>query len=213
MIVTRQRRKKFPWKRVLYFTGFFAVLFAALWWTPSRVWLARGPVTTPVWNATAPVWKPLSKPFDMASQQSTIASQAAEIQRLNAEVTADQTKIADRDKQISQLTSQVNQAQQDAAVPHVSKPAGSVPANPTPQQVAVVSGDLTQSATPDMRRTAQEWGAMDSEAAAKVVERLPDAYVARIFALMTPDSVGAILENLPPGYAARLTQEHPELKR
>lgn len=213
MIVTRQRRKKFPWKPVLYFTAFIAVIAAALWWTPSRVWLARGPVTTPVWNATAPAWKPLAKPFDVAAQQGTIDSQASEIQRLNAEVTADEAKIADRDKQISQLTTQVNQAQQAAAAPHVSKPAGGVSANPTAPAVAAVSGDLTASATPDMRRTAQEWGAMDSEAAAKVVQHLPDAYVARIFALMTPDSVGAILENLPPGYAARLTQEHPELKR
>lgn len=213
MIVTRQRRKKFPWKRVLYFTGFIAIIAAALWWTPSRVWLARGPVMTPVWNATAPVWKPLAKPFDMAAKQGTIDSQAAEIQRLNAEVSADQAKISDRDKQISQLTSQLNQAQQTAVESHASKPAGGVSANPTAPAVAVVSGDLTSNATPDMRRTAQEWGAMDSEAAAKVVQRLPDAYVARIFALMTPDSVGAILENLPPGYAARITQDRPELKR
>ena len=213
MIVTRHRRKKFPWKRVLYFTVFIAALAAAILWTPSRVWLARGPVTTPVWNATAPVWKPIAKPFNIAAQQGTIDAQASEIQRLNAEVTGDQAKIADRDKQISQLTSQLNQAQQTAAEPHPSKPAGGVTASPTAPAVAVVSGDLTTSATPDMRRTAQEWGAMDSEAAANLVQRLPDAYVARIFALMTPDSVGAILENLPPGYAARLTQEHPELKR
>jgi len=54
---------------------------------------------------------------------------------------------------------------------------------------------------------------MDSESAAKVVQKLPDAYVARIFALMPPDTVGAILENSPSVYAAQLTQEHPELKQ
>jgi flagellar motility protein MotE (MotC chaperone) len=52
---------------------------------------------------------------------------------------------------------------------------------------------------------------MDADAAAKVVQRLPDAYVARIFAIMPADSVGAILENLPAAYAARLTQDRPEL--
>jgi flagellar motility protein MotE (MotC chaperone) len=64
-----------------------------------------------------------------------------------------------------------------------------------------------------MRRTAAVWAAMDAESAAKVVQKLPQDYVARVFALMSPDAVGAILENLPASYAAQITQEHPQLHR
>ncbi len=213
MIVTRQRRRRFPWKRVLYPLGFLAVLTLALWWTPSRTWLATGPVTTPIWNATAPVWKPLAKPFDVAAQQGTINTQVAEIQQLQKQLAQAQAQVTDRDKQITQLQSQLDQSQQDAATAHASTgPKGAVAPNATPPSIPVVA-DLSQQATTDMRRTAQVWGSMEAEAAAKVVQKLPDAYVARIFSLMSPDAVGAILENLPAGYAARLTGEHPELKR
>lgn len=213
MIVTRQRRRRFPWKRVLFPLGFLTVLALALWWTPSRTWLATGPVTTPVWNATAPVWKPIAKPFDMAAQQGTIKAQTAQIQALQKQVAQAQAQVTDRDKQISQMQTQLDQSQQDAVTAHATGGVkGAVTPNATPASIPVVA-DLSQQGTADMRRTAQVWGSMDSEAAAKVVQKLPDAYVARVFALMSPDSVGAILENLPSGYAARLTGEHPELKR
>ena len=211
MIVTRRRKKRFPWKRTLIPAAAVAVIAFALWWSPSREFIASNPVTGPLWNA--PVWKPIAKPFDAAAQQGTISAQTAQINELARQLADAQTQIAARDKQISQLQTQLNQSQQDAAVSHASKPAGTVVPNTTAPGADVVTADLTQSGTADMRRTAQVWSAMDSEAAAKVVQRLPDAYVARIFALMPPDSVGAILENLPAGYAARLTQEHPELKR
>ena len=64
-----------------------------------------------------------------------------------------------------------------------------------------------------MRRTAQVWANMDATNAAKVVQRLPIPYVARVLALMSPDDAGAILDAVPPAFAAQVTQENPQLKR
>jgi len=200
VIVTRRRRKPFPWKRILFPLGVLAIAAFALWCGPSRALLA-------------PVWKPVAKPFDVVSQQETISGQAEQLSSLMKQLADARAQIADRDKQISQLQTQINQSQQDAAAAQASKPGAQVAAVNSGAQPAEVSSDLSQSATADMRRTAEVWAAMDSEASAKLIQKLPDAYVAREFALMSPDSVGVILENLPPAYAARLTQEHPELKR
>ncbi|MFN2449729.1 MAG: hypothetical protein ABR508_08045 [Candidatus Baltobacteraceae bacterium] len=210
MIVTRRRKKPFPWKRVMYSAAAAAIVTLALWWAPSRTFLAASPVTAPVRNA--PFLKPLARPFDLAAQQGTLNAQSAQIDALSKEVNDARSQIAQRDKQITQLQTQLSQAQQGSAVAPASKPAGGIAANPA-AAIPVVSADLAQDGTAGMHRTALVWGAMDSEAAAKVVQKLPEAYVARIFALMPPDSVGAILENLPAAYAAQLTQEHPELKR
>lgn len=207
MIVTRQRKKPFPWKRVLLPAAAIALLVAALSWAPSRTWIATGPLA-PVWKAASPVWKPIAAPFDAAGQARTVSAQSAQIADLQKQLQQARADITDRDKQISQLQTQVNDAQQQAAVASAAKP----PA-PVAQASAAPAPDLGTQGTPDMRRTAQVWSAMDSEAAAKIVQRLPQDYVARVFALMSPDSVGAILENLPASYAARLTQEHPELHR
>jgi flagellar motility protein MotE (MotC chaperone) len=54
---------------------------------------------------------------------------------------------------------------------------------------------------------------MEPDNAAKVIQKLPVPYVARVFSQMSPDAVGAILDALPSTYAAELTQENPELKR
>lgn len=204
MIVTRQRKKPFPWKRVLIPGAAIALLVAALWWTPSRTWIATGPLT-PVWNATAPVWKPIAAPFNAIGESRTIAAQSATIASLQKQLTDARTQLTDQDKQISRMQTQVNQAQQQAVLARASKPAI------VKAQATAAPSDLSAQATPDMRRTAAVWAAMDPSSAAKIVQRLPQDYVARIFALMSPDAVGAILENVPPAYAARLTQEHPEL--
>jgi|SRR5579884_310947 len=199
MIVTRRRKKKFPWKRAFTILAVIGLIAGAFWSTPSRTWIA----------ATPPA-KSIVQLFDPVGKQQQITAQSAQIASLQQRISSMQSQIADRDKQISQLQTQVNDAQQQAAVADAapkSKP------SPQASNAPLVTSDLSSQGTPDMRRTAQVWGAMDSEAAAKVVQRLPSDYVVRIFALMPPDSVGAILENLPASYAARLTQEHPELKR
>lgn len=202
MIVTRQRRKPFPWKRVLLPAVAIALLIAAFSWAPSRAWIANGPL--------APVWKPVAAPFDSLGEARTVSMQSSQIAGLQKQLADAQSQIADRDKQISQLQSQLNDAAQQAALAHAAKP---VAAEVVAQASAAPAADLSTQGTPDMRRTAAVWSAMDAESAAKVVQKLPEDYVARIFALMSPDAVGAILENLPASYAARLTQEHPELHR
>ena len=53
---------------------------------------------------------------------------------------------------------------------------------------------------------------MEPDNAAKVVQRLPVPYVARVLAQMSPDAVGAILDAVPATFAAQLTQENPQLK-
>ena len=199
MIVTRQRKKRFPWKRLLAPAVLLAVLGLALWWTPSRTWIA---------NETAPMWKPVAAPFNAVAQQKALADSSKQAASLEAQLADARAQIADRDKQISRLQTQLNDAQQQAVDVPSPAPAATASAAPGPN-----GSDLAQQATPDMRRTAAEWASMDSESAAKVVQKLPIEYVARVFAVMSPDAAGAILENLPASYAAQLTQDHPELKR
>lgn len=207
MIVTRKRKKRFPWRRVLLPGVAVALLVAALSWTPSRTWIATGPLA-PLWN-TPPV-KAIAAPFDGLAQQRHIAAQDREIASLQAQLADARSQINDRAKQTSQLQSQLNDAQQQAAQASAVKPAARPTASPDAAQNA---GNLATQATPDIQRTAQVWASMDSESAAKIVEKLPQDYVARVFAAMSPEAVGAILENLPASFAAKLTQEHPELKR
>lgn len=213
MIVTRRRRKPFPWKRILTPIGFLALFTALFVWQPSRDWIVDGPAA-PLWRTLHPVFAPIAAPFDAMGQMHTIASQNAQIADLQKQLVDSRSQIGDRDKQISDLQTQLNAAQQEAAVSKAS--ANHV--RPAVHSASAASGsvqmgsDLASQATPDMRRTASVWAAMDADAAAKVVERLPDDYVARIFAIMPPDSVGAILESSPASYAARLTRDRPELQ-
>lgn len=221
MIVTRQRRKPFPWRRVLLPVAAAALLAVALWWTPSRTFVVNGPLA-PVLRAVSPAWNSATAPLHFEAQNKVIGEQTQKIAALQKQLDAASKQTADRDKQVSALQTQVNDAQQQLALrpaPAASAPAKSAAqsaaagAAAPPGAAAPAGSDLGAGATPDMRRTAQVWAAMDAEAAAKVVQRLPVAYVARVFAVMAPDSVGPILEAVPPAYAAQLTREHPELQR
>ena len=209
MIVTRRRKKPFPWRRVLLPTVAVALLVAAFSWAPSRNWIATGPAA-PLWKS--PAVQALAAPFNGMALQQRIGSQDRNIASLQQQLADARAQIADRDKQISQLQTNLNSAQTEAAqakAATAAAPAAAKSADPN----AAPGQDLSSQATPDIQRTAQVWAAMDSESAAKIVQKLPQDYVARVFAVMSPDAVGAILENLPAAYAAKLTQEHPELKR
>ena len=214
MIVTRRRRKAFPWKRYAFPAAAIVLLIAAFAWTPSRTWIATGPLA-PVWRAVQPAANTVAKPFDAAGQMRTISGLNGQIASLQKQLADARAQVSDRDKQISNLQSQLNSAQQDAAMAKAAKPSHATVTQQTAGAASAeaAGSDLAAQATPDMRRTAAVWAAMDSEAAAKVVQKLPDDYVVRIFAIMPPDSVGAILENLPAAYAARLTRDRPELSR
>ncbi|MBV9269814.1 MAG: hypothetical protein JO165_01880, partial [Candidatus Eremiobacteraeota bacterium] len=174
MIVTRQRRKPFPWRRLLLPVAAIALLTFGLSWAPSRDFLANGPL--------APVFKgvqPALAPFHFEAQNRFIAQQSSQISALQKQLDDQKQQIADREKQISSLTTQLNQTQQQLAqkssVPAApaKKPALSTPVSATNGAgIAQTANDLSSNATPDMRRTAAQWAAMDSEAAAKVVQRL-----------------------------------------
>lgn len=214
MIVTRQRRKPFPWRRVLLPLAAASLLAAALWWGPSRAFVVNGPLA-PVLRTVAPAWNSATAPLHFEAQNKVIDQQSQKIAALQKQLNDAAKQTADRDKQVSALQTQVNAAQQQLALKaSVSAPPPPVKRSSDGVTAAAAPGsDLGSNATPDMRRTAQVWAAMDAEAAAKVVQRLPVSYVARVFAVMAPDSVGPILEAVPPAYAAQLTREHPELQR
>ncbi len=222
MIVTRQRRKAFPWSRVLLPLIAISLIAFAFIWQPSRNEIVNGPLA-PVWHASAPVADTIAGPFHFAAQNQAMTDLKHQILQLQHQVTAAQNASKSKDRQISRLRAQITQLKAQAANAKAAKPsaasgspiaAGSAAAGiGTSAQAGPTTGDLSAGATPDMRRTAQYWANMEPQNAAKVVEKLPSAYVARVMSLMSPDAAGAILDALPATVAARLTQEHPELRR
>ena len=141
-------------------------------------------------------------------------------------MTQAQSEAADKAKQIASLQSQIDQLQTQAAAsrsaasPVPGRPAAGPAAAGAPAgtfssstaQGGYVAGDLSSGASADIRRTGAYWASMEPENAAKLAQRLPTSYVARVFAQMSPNDVGAILDALPAAYAAKLTQENPEIQ-
>ena len=210
MIVTRRRRKPFPWKRFAAPAALAALLAAAFAIPASREWIAQGP-PAPLWHAASPVVAPLSRPFDALAQERTISSQRGQIAALQQQLAGAREQLANAQRQASSLQSQLEAAQQDAA--QAQDDANRRPPARTASDAQQNTSDLSTQVSADMRRTASVWGAMDAQAAARIVQQLPDDYVARIFSAMPADAVGAILEDVSPAYAARLTRERPELAR
>ncbi len=218
MIVTRQRRKPFPWKRLILPVIAIALVMFAFVWAPSRNVIVNGPMA-PVWRASGTAYGAVAKPFNFAAQNELLTEKNKQLVALQKQVSDLQSQVSAKDKKISDLTGQVQQQQLQAAnakpAPAAAAPAqASTSANTGDVSASQSSGsDLAAGASADMRRTASFWGNMEPENAAKVIQRLPVPYVAHVMALMSPDGVGAILDALPPAYAAKLTQDHPELKK
>lgn len=222
MIVTRQRRKPFPYKRLILPLFAVGLVVVALLWPPSRNVITAGPMK-PAWESAGSAMDKVAAPFHFAAQNDVITDRNRQIAALQSQLTAAQNGTQGKDKQIAALQQQIDQLQEQAAAarttpsktaprPAVSAGAFTMAAQSS-QSNPVVSGDLSAGATADMRRTAQYWASMDPENAAKIAQRLPPSYVARVFALMQPDAVGAVLDALPANFAAKLIQEHPELQR
>jgi hypothetical protein len=222
VIVTRQRRKPFPWTRLILPVIAVALVIFAFVWGPSRAVIANGPLA-PVWRASGSAYGTVAKPFNFAAQNELLTQKNKQILALQKQVADLQSQTSAKDKKIGDLTGQVQQAQLRAASPKAipapqqsagaAQPDASNPATAGVASQTSSGSDLSQGATPDMRRTAAYWGNMEPENAAKLIEKLPIPYVAHILALMSPDSVGSILDALPTTYAAKLTQDHPELKK
>ena len=208
MIVTRQRPQKRQVHKVLLPVIAVVLLALALILPPSRKVIFNGPLA-PMWTKLGVLTDNIAKPFHFAAMNNEITARDHTISQMQKQMDDQKSQIADRDKQISALQSQINQiAQQSAA-----DKAKNIPKAPLPgSSAAGAANDLAASATPDMRRTATYWASMDAENAAKVVQKLPIPYVARVMSLMSADAAGQILNALPSSYAAQLTQEHPELR-
>lgn len=221
MIVTRQRRRRFPWKRLALPIIAVVLVIFAFTWAPSRNAIANGPAA-PLWRAAGSGVSTVAAPLHFAAQTQLISDRNKQIAQLQAQLADAQAKDEAKDKKLSDLQSQVATLQAQAATERgapPAKPAQSSAASDTTfasdssPSNAQSSSDLATGATADMHRTAQFWANMEPENAAKVVQHLPVIYVAHVFALMPADAAGSIMDALPARYVAELTQEHPELKR
>jgi flagellar motility protein MotE (MotC chaperone) len=227
VIVTRQRRKPFPFKRLLLPLIAIALVAFAFVWPPSRNILLNGPAA-PVARSVGNAYDNVAQPFHFAAQNQVITERGKEIAALTAQLTTAQAQEQDKAKQVTALQQQIDQLQTQAAssrnnaspapgrqssAPRASggAPAGTFSSS-TAQGGGYVAGDLSSGATADMRRTGAYWSSMEPENAAKIAQNLPTSYVARVFAQMAPGDVGAILDALPASYAAKLTAENPEIQ-
>ena len=216
MIVTRQRRKPFPVGRiVLPLVAMLAILGAFLW-PPSRAAITSGPLS-PLWQSLGSRFAVVAAPFHFAAQNQLIARRNHEIVILQAQLADAQRSLAIAQKNAAALKARVQQLDMQVTRVHATAPptaAARPAASPGPfgNTTAAAGSDLAASATPDDRRVAADWAAMDPSHAAKVIQRLPVPYDAKIFSLMSASDVGAILDALPPAFAARITQENPTLK-
>lgn len=214
MIVTRQRKKPFPWRRLILPVVAIGLVIFAFAWPPSRNVITAGPMG-PLWSTVGNGYNNVAAPFNYAAELKKETALRQQLVQANQKADTLQKQIDEKDKKITDLNNTVQQLQVKSANAPATNATPSVGASPqggiTGSQASGAS-DLTQGATPDMRRTASVWANMEPENAAKVIQKLPIPYVARILALMAPDTVGSILDALPAAYAAKLTQDHPELK-
>jgi flagellar motility protein MotE (MotC chaperone) len=220
VIVTRKRKKPFPFKRVVLPVVALALVAFALTWEPSRDAMSSGPMA-PVVRTTGAWFDSIAVPFHFAAQNQLITDRNRQIAALQAQLASAKSDAQTKDKKIADLQTQLDQTQTQLASASGNASAASARGaalgrsspRPGPSDIVLAGSELATNATPDMKRTADYWAAMDPENAARVAQRLPPSYVVRILALMPAQAVGTILDNLPPSLAAKLTQEHPELKR
>lgn len=212
MIVTRQRRKPFPWRRLILPAIALLLVALALLWPPSRNAIFNGPAA-PMARTAGSWFDVVATPFHFAAQNEVITDRNRQIAVLQNQLTASQADAGSKDKQIQALQQQVDQLQSQAASARngTNAPKGGASPAPSPSGGSFANNSA-QGATPDIERTAQYWASMDPENAAKIAQRLPPSYVARVFAQMQANDVGAILDALPATYAAKLTQEHPQIQ-
>jgi flagellar motility protein MotE (MotC chaperone) len=226
VIVTRQRRKPFPFKRLLLPLIAIALIVFAFIWPPSRNVILNGPAA-PAARTVGNAYDTVAQPFHFAAQNQVITDRNRQIEALQTQLTQAQGEATAKAKQIASLQQQIDQLQTQAASSRnnaspapasrqasgqAAAPAASGAFSSTTAQGGYVAGDLSAGATADIRRTGAYWSSMEPENAAKLAERLPTSYVARVFAQMSPNDVGAILDALPAPYAAKLTQENPEIQ-
>jgi hypothetical protein len=194
MIVTRRRPKRRNYGKIILPV---LALAGALYWPPSHNVIVNGPLK-PVWGVLGAAGGQAAKPLTFAAQQQRIADQNRKLRDDAALRESDRKDKEAKDAQIAALRTQVVQLQS-------SEKATPLPAPVVKPTAAADLGLGAANPVPDdIRRTAAYWSSMDAEKAAAIAEKLPDDYVNRVFAQMSPDSVGDIMDALPPATAARL---------
>jgi hypothetical protein len=209
MIATRQRKqKKGSLLPILLPIAAIVMLIVALSWPPSRNFIANGPLH-PVVATLDNVWSVISRPLTFDYQQREITDRNQRIRDLNDKLEADRKSTTDKDAEIQQLQKQIAaiQAQPEASPTPTSGPiAAAGAAGGAAGATGASAGPSSAPGDAAIRRTGQQWAAMDPEKAAALAQKLPDAYDAAVFAQMSPDSVGPIMDALPPEVAARIVQ-------
>jgi hypothetical protein len=211
MIATRQRKqKKGSLLPILLPIAAIVMLIVALTWPPSRNFITNGPLHPAVAVADS-VWSVVSRPLTFDYQQRQITDRNTQIKQLNDKLEVDRKAAADKDAQVQSLQKQIaalqNPPDDASPAPAPSAAAGAT----TPASTGGAPG--TAPDAPDVaaiKRTAQQWSAMDPEKAAALVQKLPEPYDAAVLAQMSPDNVGPIMDALPPTVAAKIVQAAPQ---
>jgi hypothetical protein len=204
MIVTRQRKQKKSSLPILLPIAAIAMLAIALTWPPSRNFITNGPLK-PVATVFDGVWGVVSKPLTFAYQQQQLTDRNTDVKTLNDKLESDRKAASDKDAQIAQLQKTIasNNAQPDEATP---APAGPLSVGQAAVPGSAVNVPTAAAGSDAIRRSAQQWSAMDPERAADLVQKLPTGYVSAVFAQMSPDSVGPIMDALPAKVAALIVE-------
>lgn len=205
MIVTRQRKQKKSSLPILLPIAAIVMLAVALTWPPSRNWIVTGPLK-PVANVVIGASAVVARPLSFAYQQQQITDRNVQIKALSDKLETERKSTSTKDAQVTQLQKQMAAAAAEPApsTPTPAKPIGAPGgAGGAPGAAAVPAVD------PALKRTADQWAAMDPDRVALVVAKLPAPYVASVFAQMPPDSVGPVMDAMPSALAAKIVQSNP----
>ncbi|MHB8462945.1 MAG: hypothetical protein ACYDA1_09880, partial [Vulcanimicrobiaceae bacterium] len=121
MIVTRQRRKPFPWGRIVLPLLAIALVAFAFWWTPSRS-VIFNPRMSSFWTSASTVYNRAATPFHFAEQNKVITALNAQVATLTTQSTAQTAQIAADKKKLAAMQSDLNRAQADLAQARSVKP-------------------------------------------------------------------------------------------
>ena len=114
MIVTRRRRKPFPWRRLILPVVAIGLVVFAFAWPPSRGVITGGPLS-PLLQNVGSRFDTIAAPFHFAAQNQVLTDQNRQIVQLRSQIADLQAQSAAKDKQISSLNGQIGQLQSQAA--------------------------------------------------------------------------------------------------